>query len=90
MKVTLRKANGKDLPLMLAWRSNPMIYSQFYQQKAPLRWEEHSAWFADAHTRYVFIVEAEGRPVGVIVLKIEESCPAIDYYLRFASQMSPP
>lgn len=56
-----------DLELVLAWRSNPKIYRHFRRQDSPLNWESHVSWYESRPTgRYDFIIEYEGRRVGVV------------------------
>jgi len=45
MQVLLREATETDLELMMAWRSNPLVYQGFYTQDKPLTWEEHLNWW---------------------------------------------
>ena len=83
MLVTLRAATLDDLPLMMAWRSNPIVYKGFYSQTEPLRWDEHMQWFLSRPSTWrTFIVLYAGRPVGVVNLGQTEhwSCE-IGYYL---------
>ena len=57
----------RDLELVLAWRSNPRIYTHFRRQDGPLDWHEHVSWFESRNSdRYDFVVHFEGRRVGVI------------------------
>lgn len=65
----LVEATTDDLPLMMAWRSNPLIYAGFYSQKAPLTWDEHINWFQSRNKDWrTFIIIYEGRKVGVVNL----------------------
>ena len=53
MTVLLRELTDNDLELVLAWRSNPEVFSAFYQQghlgKGAPTWEGHYRWW---HSRY--------------------------------------
>lgn len=58
-----------DLELVLAWRSNPLVYRHFRRQDGPLSWDDHVAWFESrAPERHDFVVTFEGRRVGVVSL----------------------
>lgn len=67
---------------MMAWRSNPLVYSGFYCQKSPLVWEEHVKWFRSRNSDWrTFLVLYEGRPVGVVNLgQLDHWNPEIGYY----------
>jgi len=39
--VRLRMMFGIDIELLMAWRSNKLVYDGFYTQKQPLVWAEH-------------------------------------------------
>ena len=73
MMILLRDANKSDLPLIMAWRSNPLIYQGFYQQTEPLRWEEHLAWWESRNKDWrefiiVLVEDTEMRDVGVVTI----------------------
>lgn len=80
--MNIRLATESDLPLMMAWRSNPLIYQGFYTQKSPLVWEEHVKWFRSRNSDWrTFIFELD-RPVGVITIgQLDHWSPEIGYYL---------
>jgi RimJ/RimL family protein N-acetyltransferase len=78
-RVVLRELTRDDLPLVLAWRSNPLVYEHFREQDGPLSWEEHQSWFESRSTdRRDAVIEYDGRPVGVV--SIDES-RAVSIYL---------
>lgn len=69
----LRFATQADYPLIMAWRSNPLIYSGFYSQKEPLKWQEHIAWFASRPSSWrTFIIclveDSVERPIGGVTI----------------------
>ena len=65
--VTLRPVRVQDLELLLAWRSNPVIYRHFREQDGPLTWESHVTWFASRpDDRRDLLIEFRGRRVGVV------------------------
>jgi len=81
--LNLRKANNDDLPLMMAWRSNPLVYEGFYQQTKPLQWGEHEHWFSTRNKGWrTFIIEYMERPVGVVTIgQLDHWSPEIGYYV---------
>lgn len=79
----LRKARKHDLPLVMAWRSNPLIYQGFYTQHEPLRWEEHLNWWQSRNRDWrTFIIEYENRPIGVVTIgQLDHWSPEIGYFI---------
>lgn len=58
-----------DLELVLAWRSNPLIYEHFHEQSEPLEWPSHVSWFESRGAkRHDYVIHFEGRRVGVVSL----------------------
>jgi len=72
-----------DWELMMAWRSDPEIYQGFYSQREPLTWEEHIAWIESRNSDWrTFIIEYEGRRIGVVTLQnLDSWIPEIGYYM---------
>jgi len=87
MKVLIRDAHRGDLPLMMSWRSNPLLYLGFYSQQNPLTWEEHTDWFShrnkDWRTFIVLVqVDTSLREVGVVTIgQLDSWSPEIGYYI---------
>jgi len=83
MKVLLREATESDLELIMAWRSNPVIYEGFYSQIKSLTWEEHLNWWETQNKdAKVFIVIFEGRKVGVVRVNcLSHWAPEIGWYI---------
>jgi RimJ/RimL family protein N-acetyltransferase len=83
----LREATEQDLELMMAWRSNPLVYEGFYTQTEPLKWEEHLKWWEsrnrDWRTLIIVLVSAyKERRVGVVTIgQLDHWSPEIGYYL---------
>jgi len=79
----LTKATEDDLTLMMAWRSNPLLYEGFVQQAKPLTWEEHTKWFQSRNKDWrTFIIEYEGRKIGVVTIgQLDHWSPEIGYYI---------
>lgn len=55
-KIIIRQITDNDLELLMAWRSNPLIYKFFYIQKEPLKWEEHYSWWMSRENRVDWII----------------------------------
>lgn len=83
MNIYLRLASEADLPLMMAWRSNPLVYKGFYTQKCPLVWEEHYSWWKSRNSDWrTFLVFYDHRPVGVVTIgQLDHWSPEIGYYI---------
>lgn len=85
--IYLREATEQDLELLMAWRSNPVVYEGFYQQNAPLEWEEHLGWWKsrnkDWRTFIIVLVSAyRDRKVGVVTIgQLDHWNPEIGYYI---------
>ena len=84
--VTLREATDNDMVLVMAWRSNPLIYAGFEQQKAPLAYEGHYNWWkSQKNWKQWIIVYGEGkykRDVGQINLRrLDTDCPEVGYFI---------
>ena len=85
--ILLREASESDLPLMLAWRSNPLVYEGFIVQNEPLKWEEHYRWWHSKQTDFCFFVimvysDCVLRPVGVVNIKgFSQDSPEIGFYI---------
>ena len=86
MNVRLRPARTADLPLLLAWRSNPRIYEHFRGQEGPLVWESHVRWWESRRDRKDWIIVVEdtlgGRPVGSIyATDLDQEAPELGLYI---------
>lgn len=58
-----------DLELVLAWRSNPLVYEHAREQDGPLEWSAHRRWFETRPDDCVdFVVRYVDRRVGVVSL----------------------
>ena len=84
--IFLRLMNEGDLPLIMAWRSNPLIYQGFFSQKEPLRWEEHKNWWASRKNWREFIIvlveDTEMRDVGVVTIgQLDHWSPEVGYFV---------
>jgi len=89
MKVYLRDMDDADLELIMAWRSNHLVYDLgCYTQKAPLSWAEHYPW---CHSRgrwwrFFIVVVDDGvtrpRDVGVVnIAQLDNFNPEFNWYL---------
>jgi len=85
--IFIRDATLADRVLVMAWRSNPLVYAGFYQQKTPLKWEEHKNWWAGRNQdwREFIIVLVEGtemRDVGVVTIsQLDHWSPEVGYFI---------
>jgi RimJ/RimL family protein N-acetyltransferase len=72
--------------LLLAWRSNPLVFQHFTIQSDPLTWEEHLRWWVNRKQRKDWVVllqeEERTRRVGVVnVSRLDEPMPEIGLYV---------
>lgn len=86
MQVEYRPATVDDLELMLAWRSQPQLYENFYEQDEPIEWEGHSKWWDSRENRRDWIItvreEDRWRDVGnVNVSSLDTEMPEIGVYI---------
>ncbi len=85
MNLILRPAHEGDWPLILAWRSSPLVYQGFYRQTEPLTWEEHVAWFRNRPSSWRTFIVLYGetvRPVGTVTIgQLEHWSPEIGYHM---------
>ena len=91
--VKLRLAQDGDLELMMAWRSNPLVYQGMYSQKKPLEWNEHISWFhsrnKDWRTFIILLGEKDSivtdlnpRRIGVVTVgQLDHWSPEVGYYI---------
>ena len=88
MIILLREATYADMPLVMAWHSNPIIQKGFYtlgKDPRPLNWEEHYEWWTlttkDWKKFIVILVENNiAREVGIVrVSNLEDFCPNIGF-----------
>lgn len=56
MEIEYRPATGGDLELLLAWRSHPDLYENFYIQDEPIEWETHKNWWVSREDRRDWII----------------------------------
>jgi len=71
---------------MMAWRSSPLIFEGFYQQNAPLEWEEHFNWWKSRNNWRTFIIVLvsahRSRNIGVVTLgQLDHWSPEVGYYI---------
>jgi RimJ/RimL family protein N-acetyltransferase len=62
------KENPVQLSLLLSWRSNPLIYSHFLEQREPLVWDEHFKFISNTKDRIDYLVFMDLRPVGHLAI----------------------
>lgn len=71
----LREMTKADLPLVLAWRNNPLIWQGTYTQRSPIVWEDHKEWWEsrnqDHHSFMVILFENNyAREIGVLHISL--------------------
>lgn len=86
VRVSLREVEEADLELLMAWRSNPLIYQHFTLQTGPLTWEEHLGWWLNRKHRKDWIVLLQGeegvRRVGSVnASRLDEPMPEVGLYI---------
>ncbi len=85
--VTIREATQEDWELIMAWRSNPLVYEGKYSQKKPLTWEEHYTFMTTRGRwwRWFIILVNDfktTRKVGVVTLaQLDNWNPEINSYI---------
>lgn len=86
MEVEFRPATEGDLELLLAWRSHPDVYENFYVQSGPLDWDEHVSWWNSRSARrdWIITVNEDGRwrDVGIVnVSDLDTNFPKVGVYV---------
>ena len=71
---------------MMAWRSHPKLYQNFYIQDEPLDWEGHVNWWNSRGNRrdWIIVVNTDGRwrDVGIIALfNLDEWYPEVNTWV---------
>lgn len=85
--ILLRKATESDRTLVMAWRSNPLVYEGFFSQQEPLKWQEHINWWSSRNSDWCeFIIDLyendEVRPIGVVTIgQLDHWSPEIGYFI---------
>jgi len=81
--LTIRQANPNDLLTYFSWANDVLVRSMAFDTK-PIPLNVHIDWFdsrlCDADTR-LYILQAEGLPVGQIRFKLHKEEATIDYSL---------
>lgn len=70
MQVRIRKFTFEDIPLKIEWINNPEN-NQYLHYELPLEYEKTCNWFKknrERRDRYDAVIEADGKPVGLIGL----------------------
>jgi len=71
--IYLRLAHYGDLPLIMAWRSNPLNWHGFFTQKEPLEWKEHLSWYSNRNQGWreliiTLVEDSIPRDIGLITI----------------------
>jgi RimJ/RimL family protein N-acetyltransferase len=85
-RVRLREAIDDDLELLMAWRSNPLVFEHFFRQAEPLKWAEHLRWWKGRQCRkdWIIVFEEEGRErfVGSVnAAKLDKEIPEVGVFV---------
>jgi RimJ/RimL family protein N-acetyltransferase len=85
-KIMIRQATDSDLELLMAWRSNPLIYKLFFIQKEPLKWDEHYSWWIRRENRIDWMILIEennvARRIGSVnVSQLDTDNPEIGVFI---------
>ncbi|MDE2440341.1 MAG: UDP-2,4-diacetamido-2,4,6-trideoxy-beta-L-altropyranose hydrolase [Betaproteobacteria bacterium] len=86
--VHVRPATADDAALLHAWRNDPRTRAQSFDP-APITWENHQRWFANAlanPARILLIGTSEGREFGCIRFDLTDDTARISIYLDPARQ----
>ncbi|NUC70869.1 GNAT family N-acetyltransferase [Haloterrigena sp. SYSU A558-1] len=86
MEIEFRPATEDDLELMMAWRSHPDLYENFYIQDKELDWETHIEWWEGRTNRRDWIIVLQEndrwRDVGNVSLSdLDTDCPEVGIYI---------
>jgi RimJ/RimL family protein N-acetyltransferase len=74
----INKADLTQLALLMSWRSNPLIFSNFLNQVSPLEWSDHYNFINASKDRIDYLVYMKDRPIGhVAVSNIRGEFPEI-------------
>lgn len=82
-RLELRDAEEGDAGLFWLWANNPEVRQQALSQD-PIGWSDHLAWFArrlTAPSTWMFVLEADGLPIGQIRFDVTDHRATIDYSL---------
>lgn len=85
--ILLREATNSDMALVMAWRSNPLVYQGFYSQKKPLEWEEHKSWWLSRNRdwkEFIVVLAEDGcmRDIGVVTIgQLDHWSPEVGYFI---------
>ena len=89
MKVTIRRFEIGDIPNKVKWINDPQN-NTFLHYELPLEIEKTENWFrknADRTDRYDAIIEADGKPVGLIgLLSIDHKHKKAEYYITLGER----
>ena len=89
MKVTIRRFEIGDIPNKVKWINDPQN-NTFLHYELPLEIEKTENWFrknADRTDRYDAVIEADGKPVGLIgLLSIDHKHKKAEYYITLGER----
>jgi RimJ/RimL family protein N-acetyltransferase len=85
-EITIREVTDTDLELLMAWRSNPLIYKFFYIQKKPLKWQEHHSWWISRVNRRDWMILIKERNItrrvgSVNITRLDTDNPEVGVFI---------
>jgi UDP-2,4-diacetamido-2,4,6-trideoxy-beta-L-altropyranose hydrolase len=81
--LSLRPASEDDMALFHGWANDPVVRANAFSSE-PISWPAHEAWFRSrlqSDAAQLFVLEANGLPVGQVRFDLERGEAHIDYSL---------
>ena len=75
--VTIVATKREDLPLLHAWRQNPVVMNYFHDKEET--WEEHLGWWENHPVSYVIV--HDGRTIGEVHASVAENETDVGLYV---------
>ena len=84
--ISLCEATKDDLSLLLAWRNHPEVMKYFIEQKGPIVWENHCAWWHKRRNRIDWMIVVDTgqsvRRVGSVnASNLETLSPSVGIFI---------
>ena len=85
-EVIFREATDNDISFVFNLRNNPLVWKGLYTQSRenrPLQWDEHLNWWKSRHNWKMFVIQADGKDVGVLNFgQLDCWIPQVGLYLH--------
>ena len=78
-KLTIRKAESKDVDLLYNWSNDELVRKQSFTSNS-IPYSTHCKWFngkLESNRSFIFIVETDKNPVGIVRFESEEESSTI-------------